>query len=274
MDKLFEKIAGMDAEKKAEILDKVLSVLTSSVTSSEATYCDAETEEARKNCRGSSCINMGDNINNKYINNISIPITTTTTTTTSAKTPAICELWFSKFREICTSFSKPSKLTESRIERIKQRVAEGYTLEDFEKACRNMEASSWLKGKGWASFDWIIQSADNLAKLAEGHYNQRVQPDQTAGMNKRQTLLVELLETAADAFGKGEMDIPAMAVGLNAAIANDRYYQKLTADDLREVFRRGCSRQYDYHGLTISTVCGWFNAYRSEWLENRRKSSS
>lgn len=76
------------------------------------------------------------------------------------------------FNEICKSYSKVTKVSNSRKTAINARLND-YSLEEIRKAFEMMEASDFLKGtneRGWkANFDWAMKDA-NMAKILDGNY--------------------------------------------------------------------------------------------------------
>ena len=77
------------------------------------------------------------------------------------------------YNSICVSLPKCVKLTEQRKAHIKRRLAE-YGMEELVIAFRKMEASDFATGRkgSWrASFDWIMKSSNNVAKVLEGTYD-------------------------------------------------------------------------------------------------------
>ena len=81
----------------------------------------------------------------------------------------------SMYNEICKSFPKLVKITDSRKKAIHARL-ETYTVDDFREMFELAESSDFLKGKNnrnWsATFDWMIKDT-NMAKVLEGNYNNR-----------------------------------------------------------------------------------------------------
>ncbi len=76
------------------------------------------------------------------------------------------------YNEICISFPRLTKLSDSRKKAIKARLNQ-YSVEDFRKLFEMAEKSSFLKGQNsqdWsANFDWLIKDA-NMAKVLDGNY--------------------------------------------------------------------------------------------------------
>lgn len=76
------------------------------------------------------------------------------------------------YNNICVSFPKVTRLSETRKKAIKARL-KVYTVEDFKKLFELAESSSFLKGqnnRNWsATFDWLIKDT-NMAKVLDGNY--------------------------------------------------------------------------------------------------------
>lgn len=85
------------------------------------------------------------------------------------------------FHEICISYPKVIKISESRKRTIKARLKD-YSIDDFKKLFTMAEDSKFLKGelesnRNWkANFDWLINER-NMVKVLEGNYiNKSQQP--------------------------------------------------------------------------------------------------
>lgn len=81
------------------------------------------------------------------------------------------------FHEICISYPKVIKLSDSRKKTIKARYIEyGNDIEIFKTLFKKAEESNFLKGKNdnnWsANFDWLINSS-NMIKILEGNYDNK-----------------------------------------------------------------------------------------------------
>lgn len=81
------------------------------------------------------------------------------------------------YHEICVSYPRIIKLSESRKKTIKARYLEyGKVLSYFKVLFIKAEASNFLKGKNdnnWsASFDWLINPS-NMIKVLEGNYDNK-----------------------------------------------------------------------------------------------------
>lgn len=183
---------------------------------------------------------------------------------------AVAEEWVKIYADVCKSYPQVAKLTETRIEMVGRR-SERFSTENFRQACINMEQCDWMKGRGFGSFDWIVKSDENLAKLAEGYYNQKRRPASAHGtLQGRPAVLAKLIDNAARCFDK-VVDSIGLAKMLDEAITADAYYSQLGKDDIEEIFRRGCTRQYEYHGLTVAAFCGWMNAYKDTFKDKQRR---
>ena len=79
------------------------------------------------------------------------------------------------YNEICISFPRITKLSDSRKKAIKARLNQ-YAIEDFRKLFQMAEESSFLKGQNsrdWIpNFDWLVKDA-NMAKVLDGNYTDR-----------------------------------------------------------------------------------------------------
>lgn len=183
---------------------------------------------------------------------------------------AVAEEWVKIYTDICKSYPQVAKITDTRIRLVAER-SERFTADNFRAACQNMEDCDWIKGRGFGSFDWIVKSDENLTKLAEGYYNYRRKPISAGGTIKGRTAcLVALIDQASRAFDK-VVDAISLGKELETLVAKDRYYSQLTKEDFEEIFRKGRTRQYEYHGLTVAAFCSWMNAYKEEFQERQRR---
>lgn len=78
------------------------------------------------------------------------------------------------WHEVCKSYPRVTKLTDKRKRKVGQRMKEldwdyGQLRLIFEK----MEASSFMRGGSWASFDWVFTSEGNMTKVLEGNYDDK-----------------------------------------------------------------------------------------------------
>lgn len=93
--------------------------------------------------------------------------------TTSNVAPVQPQTILDMFNEICKSYPRATKLSESRRKAIKARL-KMYSIDDFKQLFEMAEGSSFLKGgnnHNWsANFDWLIKDA-NMAKVLDGNYS-------------------------------------------------------------------------------------------------------
>ena len=101
-------------------------------------------------------VNVNENVNDKGIN---------------------YQLVADMFNDICISFPKVTKLSDSRKRAIRARLRQ-YSMDDLKRAFEIAEQSNFLKGennKNWsANFDWLMKD-NNLAKVLDGNYANRGQ---------------------------------------------------------------------------------------------------
>lgn len=100
------------------------------------------------------------------------------------------------FNSICVSFSKVTKVSNSRKTAINARLND-YSLGEIKRAFEMMEASDFLKGsndRGWkATFDWAMKDA-NMAKILDGNYSDHThkptppKTDRYANIEEEETL--------------------------------------------------------------------------------------
>lgn len=79
------------------------------------------------------------------------------------------------YNEICVSFPKLTKLSDSRRKAIRARLKK-YSVEDIKKAFEMAEGSDFLKGsnnRNWAAnFDWLMKDT-NIAKVLDGNFTNK-----------------------------------------------------------------------------------------------------
>jgi hypothetical protein len=79
------------------------------------------------------------------------------------------------YNEICISFPRLTKLSDSRKKAVRARLNQ-YAIEDFKRLFTMAEESSFLKGqnnRNWsANFDWLIKDS-NMAKVLDGNYTDK-----------------------------------------------------------------------------------------------------
>ena len=92
----------------------------------------------------------------------------------------IKELW----NAVCVGYPKLHSLSESRKNKMRNRVAEMGGAEKslllLREIFTKMQASNFLRGdnkRGWkASFDWLFENDKNWVKVYEGNYDNRLDP--------------------------------------------------------------------------------------------------
>lgn len=93
--------------------------------------------------------------------------------TKARKKPINYQQIVDKYNEICVSFPKVIKISESRKEAISARL-NIYSVDEIIKAFEKAEESNFLKGsndRNWkADFDWIMTDR-NIVKVLEGKYD-------------------------------------------------------------------------------------------------------
>lgn len=85
------------------------------------------------------------------------------------------------WNEVCTGYPKLHSLSESRKNKMRNRIAEMGGVEKAIPLLRDifnkMQRSNFLKGdnrRGWkASFDWLFENDKNWVKVYEGNYENR-----------------------------------------------------------------------------------------------------
>lgn len=79
------------------------------------------------------------------------------------------------YNDICISFPKCIKISDSRKKAIKARLKK-YNIDDFRTMFKIAESSDFLKGsnnKNWsATLDWMLKDT-NFIKILEGNYANR-----------------------------------------------------------------------------------------------------
>ena len=122
--------------------------------------------EVVKDFYGGSKETLPNNINNNISNNKEYIYT-------SNVAPVQSQTILDMFNEICKSYPRATKLSESRRKAIKARL-KMYSIDDFKQLFKMAEGSSFLKGgnnHNWsANFDWLIKDA-NMAKVLDGNYS-------------------------------------------------------------------------------------------------------
>lgn len=78
------------------------------------------------------------------------------------------------WHEVCKSYPRVTKLTDKRKKKVDQRMKElDWNYEQLRLIFEKMEASSFMRGGSWASFDWVFTSEGNMTKVLEGNYDDK-----------------------------------------------------------------------------------------------------
>lgn len=78
------------------------------------------------------------------------------------------------WHEVCKSYPRVTKLTDKRKKKVDQRMKElDWDYEQLRLIFDKMEASSFMRGGSWASFDWVFTSEGNMTKVLEGNYDDK-----------------------------------------------------------------------------------------------------
>ena len=78
------------------------------------------------------------------------------------------------WHEVCKSYPRVTKLTDKRRKKVDQRMKElNWNYEQLRLIFEKMEASSFMRGGSWASFDWVFTSESNMTKVIEGNYDDK-----------------------------------------------------------------------------------------------------
>lgn len=102
------------------------------------------------------------------------------------------------WNDICTDYPKLIKLSDTRKNKIRNRIKEMGGEEKAEPILRqiftNLQNSAFLKGdnkRGWrATFDWVFANDENWVKVLENNYdktrktNERVENNRASNANK------------------------------------------------------------------------------------------
>ena len=82
----------------------------------------------------------------------------------------VVRLW----HEVCKSYPRVTKLTDKRKKKVDQRMKElDWDYEQLRLIFEKMEASTFMRGGSWASFDWVFTSEGNMTKVLEGNYDDK-----------------------------------------------------------------------------------------------------
>jgi hypothetical protein len=88
-----------------------------------------------------------------------------------------------------------SMLSKTRREKLKSRIAEGLTLDEFKVLVQKCASTPFLRGEGkdgWkATFDWLIANEGNSLKVAEGNYQGAVLAPTVGSVSATEKLRLE-----------------------------------------------------------------------------------
>ena len=102
------------------------------------------------------------------------------------------------WNEICISYPPVQRMTKGRKEKTYQRISEfGLDYESVKALFKKIENSEFLRGKSWATYDWIFDNEDNFAKAIEGQYG-KIKPKSFAEVNKNVNALWAKREREAE----------------------------------------------------------------------------
>lgn len=91
----------------------------------------------------------------------------------------ICSDIIADYNMICSRLAKVERLTESRKKHIRARLGE-HSREDLTIAFHKLNESDFACGnndRGWeADFDWLMKNEENITKVLEGKYDNRMNP--------------------------------------------------------------------------------------------------
>lgn len=106
----------------------------------------------------------------------------------------IAAMW----NEICTSYPPVQRMTKDRKEITYQRISEfGLDYESIRALFKKFENSEFLRGKSWATYNWLFENEDNFAKVIEGQYS-KTKPKSFAEANNDVNALWEKREREAE----------------------------------------------------------------------------
>lgn len=106
----------------------------------------------------------------------------------------VINLW----HEVCVSYPRVTKLTDKRKKKIKARMQElSMDYEALRAIFVDFENSDYPKGQGWATFDFLFESEDNMVKTSEGKYKTKPKTKSFAEANKNVNAIWEERERKA-----------------------------------------------------------------------------
>lgn len=91
----------------------------------------------------------------------------------------VCKDIVYDYNMICSRLAKVERLTDSRKKHIRARLGE-HSREDLTIAFHKLNESDFACGnndRGWeADFDWLMKNEENITKVLEGKYDNRMSP--------------------------------------------------------------------------------------------------
>lgn len=94
-----------------------------------------------------------------------------------------CTAVIDLYNSLCPHYPSVRTLSDDRCKKIMSSL-QTHTLDELQLLFTKADQSSFLRGKEWVSFDWLIQDA-NMAKVLDGNYDD--QPDKQRAAPKKQT---------------------------------------------------------------------------------------
>ncbi len=94
-----------------------------------------------------------------------------------------CTAVIDLYNSLCPHYPSVRTLSDDRCKKIMSSL-QMHTLDELQLLFTKADQSSFLRGKEWVSFDWLIQDA-NMAKVLDGNYDD--QPDKQRAAPKKQT---------------------------------------------------------------------------------------
>ena len=93
-----------------------------------------------------------------------------------------CAAIVALYNSLCPHYPAVRTLSDDRCRKIRSSL-QTYTVDDLRLLFTKADQSSFLRGKEWVSFDWLMQDA-NMAKVLDGNYDD--QPNKQRAAPKKQ----------------------------------------------------------------------------------------
>ena len=93
-----------------------------------------------------------------------------------------CAAVVALYNSLCPHYPSVHTLSDDRCKKIRSSL-QTYTVDELQLLFAKADQSSFLRGKEWVSFDWLMQDA-NMAKVLDGNYDD--QPDKQRAVPKKQ----------------------------------------------------------------------------------------